>query len=92
MRSYKGFMGVRTRFRRCQVGGMSESDWLEKYADEIAKYKGLWVGVSKSGLVTYGETAKKVHDEASRKTGEPVIVFRVPTKDEETHVLRLCRA
>jgi len=46
MRSYRGFMPVRTRFGRGQVGGMSESDWLEKYADEIAKYKGLWVGVS----------------------------------------------
>lgn len=48
--------------------------------------------MSKSGLVTHGDTAKKVYDEASRKTEEPVIVFRVPTKDEETHVLRLCPA
>jgi len=56
---------------------MSGSDWLEKYAHEIAKYEGLWVQVSKSG-----DTARKVHGDASRKTGEPVLVFMVPTKDE----------
>ena len=56
---------------------MSGSDWLEKYAHEIAKYEGLWVEVSKSG-----DTARKVHGDASRKIGEPVLVFMVPTKDE----------
>jgi len=66
---------------------MSAIEWLERYNDDVGKLKGSWVALSEDGVVCRGATAKEVLTKAKERTEKKVIVFKVPRKDEETHVL-----
>ena len=66
---------------------MSAIEWLERYKDDVGKLKGAWIVISEDGVVCRGATAKEVLAEAKERTEKKVIVFKVPRKDEETHVL-----
>ena len=59
----------------------------EKVSKELEKYEGMWVAVTADKVVAHGKSAKEVHDEARKKTRIEVSIFKVPTKDEEAHVL-----
>ena len=51
------------------------------------KLKGAWIAISEDGVICRGSTAKEVLIEAKERTEKKVTVFKVPRKDEETHVL-----
>jgi hypothetical protein len=61
----------------------------EKVSKALEKYEGMWVAVTEEEIVAYGSNAKAVHEEAKKKTSKEVIVFKVPSKEEEYHVLCL---
>lgn len=66
---------------------MSAIEWLERFRDDVGRLKGAWIAISEDGVVCRGDTAKEVLAEAKERTEKNVIVFKVPRKDEETHVL-----
>ncbi len=61
----------------------------EKVSKALEKYEGMWVAVTENEIIAYGSSAKQVHDEARKQTTKEVIVFKVPLKEEESHVLCL---
>jgi len=61
----------------------------EKVSKALEKYEGMWVAVTEEEIVAYGTSAKGVHEEARKKTSKEVVVFKVPFKEEEYHVLCL---
>lgn len=61
----------------------------DKVSKALEKYEGMWVAVTENEIVAYGDSAKQVHEEAKKKTSKEVIVFKVPFKEEESHVLCL---
>lgn len=61
----------------------------EKVSKALEKYEGMWVAVTEEEIVAYGSSAKAVHEEAKKKTRKEVIVFKVPSREEEYHVLCL---
>ncbi|MGH9910255.1 MAG: DUF5678 domain-containing protein [Nitrososphaerales archaeon] len=61
----------------------------EKVSKALEKYEGMWVAVTEEEIVANGTSAKNVHEEAKRKTSKEVIVFKVPLREEEYHVLCL---
>jgi hypothetical protein len=66
---------------------MSAIEWLGRYRDDVGRLKGAWVALSEDGVICRGATAKEVLAKAKAMTVKKVIVFKVPRKDEETHVL-----
>lgn len=65
----------------------SAIEWLERYSEDVGSQKGVWIALSEDGVVCRGSTAKEVLAEARKATEKKVVVFKVPRKDEETHVL-----
>jgi hypothetical protein len=61
----------------------------EKVSRALEKYEGMWVAVTEDEIITSGKSAKQVHEEAKKKTKSEVIVFKVPFKEEESHILCL---
>jgi hypothetical protein len=66
---------------------MSAIEWLGRFNDDVGRLKGAWIALSEDGVVCRGSTAKEVLAKAKEMTEKRVIVFKVPRKDEETHVL-----
>jgi len=59
----------------------------EKVIKEIEKHEGLWIAATRDEVIAVGYDAKEVLKEAKKRTKKEVIVFKVPRKDEETHIL-----
>ena len=49
--------------------------------NELEKYVGKWVAVVDEKVVSTGDTAKAVYEEA-KKSGKVPLVFQVPEEDE----------
>ena len=65
-----------------------ESIWVSNHQKQLAKYAGKWIAVSKSKLVSAGDSVSEVMQEVKKKGIKSVpLVTMVPRKDEGPYIL-----
>lgn len=65
----------------------NEHEWLLKHTQELEKYRGKWIAVSGSKIVSFGDVLHDVRKKAKELSKKEPLIFKVPRKDEEAYIL-----
>ncbi len=68
---------------------MQEFEWLSSHPNEVEKYSGKWIAVTKEGIVASGDSVSEIESALKSKgiSVEDVMITKVPRKDEEMSIL-----
>jgi len=68
---------------------MQELEWVSSHPEEAEKYSGMWVALTKDGIVAAGDSVSEVKVILEKKgiaLGE-IMLMKVPRKDEDLSIL-----
>ena len=59
----------------------------KKVLRELEKLEDVWVAITENEIMAQGDDAKRVLQEAKKRTKHEVTLFKVPRREEEAHIL-----